>query len=98
MYGDPHQTEHVVRMEPVPLSGALSFFIPSDVFRFSILTPGQQHIKSCTSCLGALKKADRCMSAAKATAVASFAWVRVYLNRAQWTLDRGFHSVNPFYC
>ena len=69
-------------MEALPLSGAPLFFIPPDLLWFPTLPPGQQHTKSCTSCLGALKKADRYMAAAKASAVASLTWVRVYLDHA----------------
>lgn len=39
----------------------------------------QQHTKSCTSCMGALKRVNQGLPAAKAAAVASLVWVRALL-------------------
>lgn len=56
--------------------GSLRLFSP---FIFVVAAPAsagvQAHTKNCASCLGALKNVKKMLTAAKTSAVISFAWV-----------------------
>lgn len=63
--------QHIGSGGPAWSKGCDTAMPPRELNRDLLLDAYQQHTKSCTSCLGALKNLNRCLSAAKASAVAS---------------------------